>query len=164
MQRAVLKKSWRQHPSKQQLYSHLLSIIKTIQVRRTKQAGHCSRSKVELISDILLWTPSYGRAKVGRSARTNIQQFGADTGCSLENMPGAINDSDGWRERLREICASSSTRWRWWWAALSPTPQCSSYWKGSLWVTIDLGCQDFTYIYIYMLVRIFVGIINLRKH
>ena len=24
---------------------------------------------------------------------------------------------------------------------LSPTTQCSSYWKGSLWVTLDYGCQ-----------------------
>ena len=39
--RAILNKSWRQHPTKQQLYGHLLSITKTIQVRRTKHAGPC---------------------------------------------------------------------------------------------------------------------------
>ena len=33
--------------------------------------GHCWRSGDELISDILLWTPSHGRAKAGRPARTN---------------------------------------------------------------------------------------------
>ena len=77
-------------------------------VRRTRHAGHCWRSKDKLISDILLWTPSLGRAKVGRSARTYIQQRCADTGYS---RPGAIDDRDGWRERVREIHAGSVVWW-----------------------------------------------------
>ena len=32
--------------------------------------GDCWRSRDELISDILLWTPTYSRAKAGRPART----------------------------------------------------------------------------------------------
>ena len=56
MLRAILNKSWRQHPTKQQLYGHLPPITKTLQVRRTRHAGHCWRSKDILISDILLWT------------------------------------------------------------------------------------------------------------
>ena len=63
MLRAVLNKSWRQHPTRLQLYGHLPPITKTIQVRRTRHAGHCWRSKDELISDVLLWTPTYGCAK-----------------------------------------------------------------------------------------------------
>ena len=63
MLRATSNKSWRQHPTKHQLYGHLPSITKTIQVRRTRHAGHCWRSKDELISDVLLWTPAYGREK-----------------------------------------------------------------------------------------------------
>ena len=41
MLRAILNKSWRQHPTKNQLYGHLPPIMKTIQVRRTRHAGHC---------------------------------------------------------------------------------------------------------------------------
>ena len=41
MLRAILNKSWRQHPTKHQLYGHLALITKTIQVRRTRHAGHC---------------------------------------------------------------------------------------------------------------------------
>ena len=37
MLRAILNKSWRQHPSKQQLYGHLPPIMKTIKVRRINQ-------------------------------------------------------------------------------------------------------------------------------
>ena len=55
--RAILNKSWRQHPTRHQLYGPLPPIKKTIQVRRTRHAGHCWRSKDELISDVFLWTP-----------------------------------------------------------------------------------------------------------
>ena len=78
IQRAVLNKSWKQHPTKEQLYGHLPLITKTIQVRRTSQAGHFLRIKEELVSDILLWTPSHGRLQVGRPARTYLQQLCAD--------------------------------------------------------------------------------------
>ena len=50
MLRATLNKSWRQHPTKHQLYGHLPPITKTIQVKRTRHAGHCWRSRDELIS------------------------------------------------------------------------------------------------------------------
>ena len=98
MLRAILNKSWSKHPSKQQLYGHLPPITKTIQVRRTRHAGACSRSRDEIISDILLCTPSHGRAKPGRPARTYIQQFCVDTGYCLEDLPGAMDDGDEWRE------------------------------------------------------------------
>ena len=45
---------------------HLPPIMKTIQVRRIRNARNCWRSKDELISDVLRWTLSHGRAKVGR--------------------------------------------------------------------------------------------------
>ena len=41
MLRTILNKSWRQHPTNHQLYGHLPPITKTIQVRRTRHAGHC---------------------------------------------------------------------------------------------------------------------------
>ena len=57
MLRAILNKSWSQHPTKQQMYGPLPPITKTIQVRRTRCAGHCWRSRDVLISDVLLYTP-----------------------------------------------------------------------------------------------------------
>ena len=73
--REILNKFRRQHPTKKQLYGHLPAITKTIQVRRNRYAGHWWRSRDELISNILLWTSSHGRAKAGRPARTYIQQL-----------------------------------------------------------------------------------------
>ena len=73
--------------------------MKTIQARRTRHAGHCWRSKDELISDVFLWTPAYGQSKAGRPARTYIQQLCDDTGYNPEDLPKAMNDRKTWRER-----------------------------------------------------------------
>ena len=115
MLRAILNKSWRQHPTRHQLYDHLPSIAKTIQVRRTRHAGHCWRSKDELIRDVLLCTPAYGPAKAGRPARTYIQQLCEDRGGSPEDLPGAMNDREKWRERVKYIRAGGTTWWWWGW-------------------------------------------------
>ena len=111
MLQAILN-SWRLHPTKQQLYCHLPPITKTIKIRWTRHAGHCWRSRDELIRDILLRTPSHGRAKAGRPAWTYIQQLCGDTGCSPEDLPEAIDNKERWRERVRDIRADGAT---WWW-------------------------------------------------
>ena len=121
MLRAILNKSWQQHPTRHQLYGYLPPITKTIQVRRTRHAGHCWRSRDELMRDVLLWIPTHGRAKAGRPARTYIQQLCEDTGCCPEDLPRAMNDREEWRERVRDIRATSVIWWWWWWWWLKKT-------------------------------------------
>ena len=104
----LLNKPWRHHPTRHQLYGYLPPITKTIQVKRTRHAGYCWRSRDELISDVLQWTPTYGQAKAGRPARTYIQQLCEDTGCSPEDLPEAMNDREKWQERVRDIRASGT--------------------------------------------------------
>ena len=80
-----------------------------------RYAGHCWRSRNELIRDVLLWIPTHGRAKAGRPARTYIQQLCEDTGCCPEDLPRAMNDREEWGERVRDIRATSAIWWWWWW-------------------------------------------------
>ena len=115
MLRAILNRSWQQHPTRRQLYGHLQPITKAIQARRTRHAGHCWRSKDEIVSDVLLWTPAYGQSKARRPARTFIQQLCDDTGCKPEDLPKAMNDRETWRERVRDIRVSRTSWWWWWW-------------------------------------------------
>ena len=63
---------------------------------------------------VLLWIPTHSRAKAGRPARTYIQQLCEDTGCCPEDLPRAMNDREEWRERVRDIRATSAIWW-WWW-------------------------------------------------
>ena len=114
MLQAILNKSWRQHPTKQQLYGHLPLILKTIQVRQTRHAERCWRSKDELISNVFQWTTSHEQARIGWPVRTYLQQLCTDTGCSIEDLPGAMGNRDKWWERVRETRASSMTWWCWW--------------------------------------------------
>ena len=94
-------KSWKQNLTKQLLYGHRLPIFKTIQIRWTKHVGNSRRSKNELISNVPIWTPSHGRASVGRPARTHLHHISTNSGNSLEDMHEAMDDRDKWQERDR---------------------------------------------------------------
>ena len=115
MLQAILNKLWRQHPTKRLLYDYLPLITKTIKVRRTIHAGHCWRSRDELISDVLLWIHVHGRVKAGRPARTYIKQLCEESGYCCEDLPEAMNNREEWRERVRDIRASGMTWWWGWW-------------------------------------------------
>ena len=47
-----------------------------------------------------LWTPTHVHANVGQPAKTYIYQLCADTGYSLEDLPRAMHNRDGWRARI----------------------------------------------------------------
>ena len=83
MLQAILNKFWRQHSTKQQLYGHWPPITKTIKIRWTRHVGHCWRS-----SDVLLWTPSHGRAMAGCPAGTYMQQLCANMVLYFDLRPG----------------------------------------------------------------------------
>ena len=113
MLQAILNKSWKQHPTKQQLYGHLPPISKTIQIRWTRYVGHYWRSKDKLMSDIL---SSHRHASVFWPTR-NLQKLFMDM--MVSRRPAG---SDGWWEwiaRVLEVCASIAT---WWWWYYLPTP------------------------------------------
>ena len=151
--RAILNKSWQQHPTRHQLYGHLcLPSRKLAKVdEQTRHAGHCWRRRDELISDVLLWTPTYGRAKAGRPARTYIQQLCEDTGCSSEDLPEAMNDREKWRERVRDNRAGGM---RWWWYI---EHSFKFIWNSSYILypnnphSLSLSLSIYIYIYIYII-------------
>ena len=41
--------------------------------------------------------------------REPIYNSCADTGCSLEDLPRAMDNRDRWQERVREICSDGAT-------------------------------------------------------
>ena len=89
-----------------------LPFYKTIQVRWTRHV-HNWKSKNKLISDVLLCALSHGHTSVGWPARTYFHQFCADTRCSLNDLPRAGDNRDGWskREKVKEIHDFSVTWW-----------------------------------------------------
>ena len=124
---------------------------KKIRPRRIRHAGDCGKSKNELISDILQWTPSHERAGVGRPVGTYLQWLYTDIGCSLEDLPEAVNDRDEWpeRERVREICSCSTT---WWRRYIYIHIYIYIYMYIYVYICIYMHTHTHTYIYIYIYV------------
>ena len=92
---AILNKFWKQYPTKQQLYSgHLPSISIAIQIRQTRHAGPCWRSKDKLISNVLSWITSNGWESIWQPTRTYLQQLCKDNGCSQEDLPEVMDNRD----------------------------------------------------------------------
>ena len=61
--------------------------------------------------DPLTWTSK------GRTTSWNLHTTALCAGaeCSLEDLTKAMDDRQGWRERVRKIRADGATRWWWWW-------------------------------------------------
>ena len=102
MLRVALNKSWRDHPTNKELYGNTPKISSTIRQQRMRFAGHCWRSKEELIAAVLLWNPKHGKRSEGRPRKTYIDQLLDDTGCRLEELPNAMEDRVGWKKRVNE--------------------------------------------------------------
>ena len=110
MLRAVLNKSWKQHPNNKELYGNIPKISDTIRERRTRFAGHCWRSKSELVSDLLLWTPKHGHTTVGRPHKTYIDQLAQDAGMQIQDLKNAMEDRNVWRQRVNMVRATRPIR------------------------------------------------------
>ena len=76
-----------------------------IKERRTRFAGHCYRSKDEVVSDLILWTPKHGKAKVGRRIKTYTKQLTEDADCQHEDLPKAMGDREYWIGRVNMVRA-----------------------------------------------------------
>ena len=84
----VLNKFWKQNPAKIAAGGHLPPISN----HPNKTWGHWWRTMEELISNVLLWTHTYGYTSDDQPARMNLYQLYADAGCSLDDLPRAMDD------------------------------------------------------------------------
>ena len=109
MLRAVLNISWKQHPTKKQLYGNLPPISVSIREKRLRFAGHCFRNKDELASDLILWQPLHGNRTRGRPSKTYIDQLADDNGCEIEDLPTLMADRERWKE-IVNTCRARSIR------------------------------------------------------
>ena len=96
---AVLNKSWKQHPTKLELYDHFPPITQIKHVRRTAYLTLYWR-RDELICDVLFWTATHGHTIFGQSTNTSAYLK------TLQLMlTRKLATSEGWkkeRERERE--------------------------------------------------------------
>ena len=75
----------------------ILELIIKFQVRRLQFAGHCYRSKNEVVIRVILWEPRHGRRSKGRPAKSYINILAADTGDERSELPGLMGNRERWK-------------------------------------------------------------------
>ncbi len=86
---------WRSHPSLLQIYNGLPRISNVLTSRMLAFAGHCFRSKHEVISDLLLWCPVGPKRS---RKRTYLDTLKRETGLETIELGTAMADRELWRE------------------------------------------------------------------
>ena len=99
MLRVVKKVTWQNHTAHEVLYAGLPRISTTITERRLRFSGHCWRSKVEVVSDWVMWEPKHCKRSVKGQACSFVDLLEADTGVPRDCLPAAMDDRTGWRKR-----------------------------------------------------------------
>ena len=106
MPRAILNMSWKQHSRNLWMYGHLPPITKTIKVRRTRYfrdtPGEVGTSSSE--------TYSCGPLHMDEERQDNqLEPTYNDSVPIHEDLPEAMDDWEGWQERVWEISAGGTT-------------------------------------------------------
>ena len=86
---------WRNHPTLQEIYNGLPRISDVLTSRMLSFAGHCFRSKNEVISDLLLWCPAGPKRS---RKRTFLDILKRETGLETEELGTAMAERELWRE------------------------------------------------------------------
>ena len=68
-------------------------------------AGEAGTNSLEMYS----YGPPHMAVQKQDDQHEHIQQLCEDTGCCPEDLPRAMNDRKEWRERVRDIRATSAT-------------------------------------------------------
>ena len=104
----ALNKSWKQHPTKHQLYGHLPPISQIIQEMQTR---HAEEVRINSLAVVF-----YGLLSMDTPVLADQQKLTfiscVDTECYLEDLPSAMVDRDVWQERVKGIYAVTMP---WWW-------------------------------------------------
>ena len=95
--------SWKNNPTKAEIYGELPPISKTVARRRAKFAGHCFRANDQVISDLLLWRlpcPSQG-GETDLSQNSDI--LARDPGLGLNELARAMANRPLWCDIVSAI-------------------------------------------------------------
>lgn len=87
--------NWVDHPTLNEIYNGLPRISSILTSRRLRFAGHCFRTKDEIISDLLLWSPI---GPIRSRKLTFLDTLKRETGLEIEEIKTAMLDRELWRE------------------------------------------------------------------
>ena len=95
---------------------------------------------------------------VGRVFANGLGGLGSVPGCVIPRTLKMVLDTSLLNIQRCKVCIKvkvEQSRER---SSASPTPRCSSYWKGSLLVALNYGCQLYVYISLSLSLSIYIYI------
>ena len=112
MLRVALNKSWRDYPTIKDMYGNTPRLSTTIRRQRLSFSDHCWSAKGEMVADVILCHPSYG--KPGKDIptyryiyiyiyiyiKTYIDQLVNDTVCRPDEIQNEIDNQEEWRKDI----------------------------------------------------------------
>ena len=81
------------------LYWKLERLSNKIIRRRLKFGGHCLRREDEVVSDVVVWQPTYGTRRRGRPPDSYIKNLERDTGLRENDLRAAMMNRDVWKSK-----------------------------------------------------------------
>ena len=97
--------SWKTHPTKGQIYADLLPISSILKARRIQFAGHCFfRAEREIISSLLLWTPST-HSRIRKLSYPDV--IARDAGIDRRDLGRVMQDRETWRKCMNSIISTA---------------------------------------------------------
>ena len=95
--------SWKQHPTKQQIYNNLPQVSKIIKRRLLQFAGYCLRASKEMASNFVLWKPN----STGNSCNlTYPDVISRDTGIDFNDLGSAMGDREVWGSLVKSMTST----------------------------------------------------------
>ena len=96
--------SCKSHPTKKHIYGDIPSISSILKARRVWFAGHCFRAENEIISSLLLWTPT----NQTRSRKLSYPDaIARDIGIDRTDLGTVMLDREIWREHVNSIISTA---------------------------------------------------------
>ena len=97
--------SWKQHPTRTQIYEDLPPVSTVVKARRVQFAGHCLRANNEIISSLILWKPT----PIGTRSRrlTFSDVISRDTGICKLDLETAMRDREHWRKVVKSVISTA---------------------------------------------------------
>ena len=103
--RRVQNIHWSSHASLREIYRELPPISARLAKRRLLFAGHCCRAEGEVVSHLLLWSPSHLPVRSRRLTFPKV--ISRDAGFDVEDLRAAMCDREVWRDVVRGISAEA---------------------------------------------------------
>ena len=115
MLRAILNKSWRQHPTRCQLYGHLPPITKTIQFRRARHADTAGEAKTSSLVTYYYGSPHMAQKKQDDQPELTYSSYVRTQNVTQKTCRRWWPIGKSSEQMVKDIRAGGTSWWWWWW-------------------------------------------------